>query len=131
MSPYRVAVIDTTMSKSVMCSMLSTDKKTGEHNIYILLKTASGLDESDNVTPYMRRIAHKMSGKLNSRIMGKYIAYKDNMVRRYMIDRYVDTLGPDPQVTTLDIIEYTLSDCLKRAMEDYCRIHGLNIIQEL
>ena len=133
MSPYRVLVIDENDSKQVLVSFRSLDEETGVDHIYIAKRIIKGLDSVENSTNYVKLIAHRVTTKLNSNIVGHYVVDKDiSFVGRYKVGRYVKQFSPITYLTeATNIKEYTLQDCVRSCMNDYCSINRLRIIEEL
>ena len=127
MSPFRVKVSKSNAQELVLSAMLHYDKILG-YVIYILEKHADQVDgqvvfsfASDKVEEYRQR-AHRISGKVNSSILAKYLIKKDEDYRRY---RVFD--ANNVCITKIEQLEYTLSDCLVSAMNHYCKLHRFNI----
>ncbi len=127
MSPYRV-LVDTGSSNCVMAAMLSVDKTTMTRSILITRKTVEGFSENDVSS---KVVAHMQTGRRNSNILCRYVMTKEPD-RSYSVSRvyYVSESGSLITAST-GIHEFTQSDCLKAAMNNYCASNKLRILQDL
>lgn len=131
MQPYRV-LVQTCTDQLIMAAMLSVND-VGEHHVYIVEKhqpTPKGqlpgqLSLLEDAEPDARKLAHDVTTKTNSIIKYSYTCvygYDQPRHRRWWLwskdNRNVSS-------------EYTLQDCLKSAMDDYCTRMKYKIIQEL
>ena len=130
MQPYRV-LIQTYKDQLVMSAMMSVDKD-GGHHIYIVEKhqphlkgyVPGQLSFFDD-DPDIKKIAHDVTTKVNSIIKYSYTcAYGDDQPRHR---RWWVWSKDNRNISA----EYTLQDCLKSAMQDYCSRKRYKIIQEL
>lgn len=124
MSPYRVLVKDrSTRQEFILASMLSIDPKTKERRIFIIDKQIPiGADYKD-----IKRIAHKMTSHINSTILQKYIIVNNEATNRYEVYK----CNYDDVEYRLYNSEFTQSDCLIAAMNDFCQKNGYVIIDTL
>lgn len=124
MSPYRVLVKDrSTRQEFILASMLSIDPKTKERRIFIIDKQITiGADYTD-----IKRIAHKMTSHINSTILQKYIIVNNEATNRYEVYK----CNYDDVEYRLYNSEFTQSDCLIAAMNDFCQKGGYVIIDTL
>ena len=131
MQPYRV-LVNLHTKQAVMSAMMSVDKD-GGHHIYIVEKhepsikghVPGQLSFFDDEEPNIRKIAHNVTTKVNSIIKYSYIcSYGEDQPRH----RRWWVWSKDGRNISA---EYTLQDCLKAAMDDYCSTRRYKIIQEL
>lgn len=124
MSPYRVLAKDrSTRQEFILASMLSIDPKTKERRIFIIDKQIPiGADYKD-----IKRIAHKMTSCINSTILRKYIIVNNEATNRYEVYK----CNYDAIEYRLYNSEFTQSDCLIAAMNDFCQKNGYVIIDTL
>lgn len=127
MSPYRVLVKDDSGNNIILAAMLSVNRATGAHTIYIIDKLIPELLESVSVED----IAYKMTNHINSVIRGKYQIEKNLTGRKYTL-LHVDQINPVFAMTSIvSESERTQANCLVAAMEDYCKRAGLILIRIL
>lgn len=127
MSPYRVLVKDDSGNNIILAAMLSVNRATGAHTIYIIDKLIPELLESVSVED----IAYKMTNHINSVIRGKYQIEKNLTGRKYTL-LHVDQINPVFAMTCIvSESERTQAKCLVAAMEDYCKRAGLILIRIL
>lgn len=127
MSPYRVRV-NVDGRDCVFSSMISSDKENGRKFIYIVEKSVGSSVDS------FKGIAHKQTSRKNSTILAKYEAERSVLYRRYNLIRHIgyDKKG-DKNYLIMNVSEneFTLSDCLRSAMNNFCELNGYTILEEL
>lgn len=127
MQPYRVEAIDSHKNTHVISAMLSKGKISPYH-IYIVEKHFKS--ELDNlmidsiVKDSSTELAHAMSTRTNSTIKVRYDFESQPGRRKYKLIRSSDNFH-------IDKLDYTLQDCLRTAMVDYCTHKNLNIVRYL
>lgn len=133
MSPYRVLVeketykVSTGLSYSserfILASMMSVDKRTQERRIFIVQKLIPITEE----TSYAN-IAHALTTSKNSGILDRYQIQRPPRSRKYSVYRLGDIGEPCREVARDIFIQ---SDCLIAAMEHYCLINDLKVLETL
>lgn len=131
MQPYRV-LVQTYTDQLIMAAMLSVDKNS-RHHVYIVEKhqpkvkgqVSGQLSFFEDVEPDARKLAHDVTTKTNSIIKYSYTCVYGLGQPRHR--RWWLWSKDNRNVSS----EYTLQDCLKSAMDDYCTRMKYKIIQEL
>lgn len=122
MSPYRV-LISTGTTQAILQSMLSVDKTTQNHYIYIVEKEST----YDMDTGELKVSAHRQSTKKNTMILAKYeIHIAWSPLNWSPMNRY--ELWQD---NTFISEEFTQQDCITAAMNHYCKEHNISILHTL
>lgn len=122
MSPYRVLAKSDTGEVMILAAMLSIDKRTYNRNIYIIERPIPKLYSLD--MDELRELSHNMTTAANSYILYKYTIFLVDGSNKYeIIDRGGSRLGVPPQ--------YTQSDCLIAAMNEYANDNLITIIDTM
>ena len=126
MSPYRVLAYGSSGEQYILAAMLSVDKVTSAHNIYIVDKMIPELISDIDVDS----LAYKFTTKLNSVIRAKYAIVK-NPTRSYCVKRVEQKSKFFTVTSTVSESERTQANCLVAAMQDYMNINKLAISRVL
>lgn len=123
MSPFRI----TTTTGRVLVSMMSVDRITGIHHVYVAEKgveIGQNYMNADAEFADQRYIAHRQTTRTNSQILDHFEVYTtDN--NKYEV---MHIIKEDPYMAVkTDILEYTQSDCLRAIMQFYCNAHSIVI----
>ena len=124
MSPYRVLVETVDGKSRVLCAMLSKNKQLGSSNIRIVEKVLP--PDMEDIRDVVKLVAHLQSGKRNTIPLAEYGVVVDDLGWRDMYQ-----VINKQTMAVLPHKEYTLSDCLVRAMHDYLNEYGMSFVTSL
>lgn len=126
MSPYRV-LVDSDGKPRLIVAMLSVDKLTKRRRIFIVEKT---LPHMWKATPEeIKHLAHMQISQKNTLTLAEYVIHKDDMGLKYSISRRNHECGMTHENIANN--QYTQSDCLVAAMNDYTTQNDITVIRQL